>query len=158
MTISYDSKMKRYTISSQEEMQKWGQEFAQSLVTPCIIELIGDLGAGKTTLVKGLGKGLGVKESIQSPSFTVFNHYKASNNRYVHHYDFYRLSDPGIMKHDLYESINNPEAITVIEWAQSVQAILPLRRIVIKIDYDEVEDTRVISCESLSEETEGNVI
>lgn len=94
-----------------------------------VLELVGDIGAGKTSLVKGIAYGLGVKENVQSPSYTISSHYKASHDRELHHYDFYRLNDPGIMAYDLRESLNDESVITAIEWAQSVKGILPQKRV-----------------------------
>ena len=90
-----------------------------------VIELIGDIGAGKTTFVKGLAKGLAISEDIQSPSFTVSRVYNGRNDIQLVHYDFYRLSDPGIIRNELAELIQDPRTITVIEWADIVNDVLP---------------------------------
>lgn len=94
-----------------------------------VLELVGDIGAGKTSLVKGIACGFGVKENVQSPSYTIASHYKASHDRELHHYDFYRLNDPGIMAYDLHESLNDESVVTAIEWAQTVEGILPEQRL-----------------------------
>lgn len=126
--------MTTHLISSPHHMQKFGQIVASHLEVPSVIELIGDVGAGKTTFVQGLARGLGVKEPIQSPSFTVFAHHIAAHNRLLHHYDFYRLTtDPGIMKYDVQESIRDAHTITIIEWATSVENLLPVDRIIIML-------------------------
>lgn len=123
-------------IASEAEMMAFGKQFAKGLKPPKIIELVGDVGAGKTTLVRGLAKGLGVKEPITSPSFTISKEY-AFDGGILIHYDFYRLQDPGLMVGDLEESINDPQAITIVEWADSVENVLPDDRVRIIIKYQD---------------------
>ncbi len=130
-------------IHSEQEMLDYGEQFAKKLSAPTVIELIGDVGAGKTTFVRGLAKGLGVKDPITSPSFTISKQYALPNSRRLVHYDFYRLPDPGLMSEDLSESINDPNAITVIEWSNSVANLLPRRHVQVEIEYND-NDTRSI--------------
>ena len=118
-------------------MIKYGKSFAKKLNSPCVIELLGDVGAGKTTFVRGLAEGLGIKEPITSPSFTISKSYATPSNKTLIHYDFYRLPDPGLMAEDLEENINNPNNIVIIEWADSVSDLLPKDHITIKIKYNE---------------------
>ena len=124
-------------INSEQEMLNYGRAFAKKIKFPMVIELIGDVGAGKTTFTRGLAEGLGVKEPITSPSFTISKSYALPNNKHLVHYDFYRLQDPGLMLDDLNESINDQDAITVIEWGESVAGILPEGRIIVRIEYTE---------------------
>ena len=107
---------------------------------PLVIELIGDVGAGKTTFVRGLAEGLGVKEPVTSPSFTISKSYALPNHQRLVHYDFYRLPDPGLMADDLKESLSDENTITVIEWSDSVSNFLPANRTIIKIEYTETGD------------------
>lgn len=110
-----------------------------------VIELIGDVGAGKTTFVRGLAKGLGIKSPITSPSFTISKSYALPNNKgHLIHYDFYRLSDPGLMIEDLTENLQNPSNIIVIEWGKSIVDFLPDDRITIRINYSE-NNTREVT-------------
>lgn len=141
-------------IKSEQEMIEYGKEFAKKILSnsnsfnlPIIIELIGDVGTGKTTFVRGFANGLGLKESITSPSFTISKSYALPNNRTLIHYDFYRLNNPGIMKAELEESLSNKNNIIVIEWADSVANVLPNNRIQINIAYDE-NDSRKIEIEN----------
>ncbi len=129
-------------IHSEAEMLEFGQKFAKSLKAPQVVELLGDVGAGKTTLTRGIADGLGVKESVTSPSFTLSKEYNGKKYHLVH-YDFYRLADPGIMSEDLAETIADPKTITIVEWGQSVQDLLPKKRLTIEIKYVD-ENTREI--------------
>lgn len=101
---------------------------------PQVIELIGDVGAGKTTFVRGLAEGLGIKEPVTSPSFTISKSYTLKNGGHLVHYDFYRLQDPGLMVEDLKENLTKNN-IVVIEWGESIANLLPKNRLTIKIKY-----------------------
>ncbi len=130
-------------INSEQEMLAFGEKFANS-ITGQVIELIGDVGAGKTTFTRGLAKGLGIKEEITSPSFTISKVYSLPNGKTLTHYDFYRLQDPGLMKEDLEESISNPNNYTIIEWGESVSDILPKNHTTINIKYNDDGSREVI--------------
>lgn len=89
------------------------------------IELVGDVGAGKTTLTKGIAAGLGVTDDVQSPTFTISRTYDGRDNLRLVHYDFYRLNDAGIMANELAEEIGQPDTVVVIEWAEIIHGVLP---------------------------------
>ena len=127
-------------IRSEKEMLEYGEQYASTLQAPAIIELIGDVGTGKTTFVRGLAKGLGVKQSLSSPSFTISRFY-AGDKYTLTHYDFYRLEEPGLMAEDIAESIEDPTNITVVEWGESIADILPQNHKKIIIKYID-ENTR----------------
>ena len=100
---------------------------------PCAIELVGDVGAGKTTFTKGLARGLEIAEEITSPTFTISKVYENSRGQKLVHYDFYRLENPGIMVEDLFENLQDPHTVTVIEWADTVSEILPANHLRLEI-------------------------
>ncbi len=123
-------------LNTAPDLISFGQEFGKTLSAPAVIELVGDVGSGKTTLTRGIAKGLGIKETVSSPSFTISKHYAFAKNNHEQnlvHYDFYRLEDPGLMVEDLSESLNDKNTITIIEWADTVANILPENRITIRI-------------------------
>ena len=125
-------------------MLNFGKNFAKSLKNH-VIELIGDVGAGKTTFTRGLAEGLGVKEPITSPSFTISKSYPLPNHKgHLIHYDFYRLPDPGLMLDDLRENLESPDNVIVIEWGKSIENTLPKNHTKIEIKYNE-NNTREIS-------------
>ena len=112
-------------------MLDFGSSLAKSRAT--VIELVGDVGAGKTTLVRGLAKGLGIIAPVTSPSFTISKSYALPNNEgRLIHYDFYRLDDPGLMSEDLRDNLANPNNIIVIEWGESVSNLLPENHTIIR--------------------------
>lgn len=100
--------------------QELGSKLAHLLPAGSIILLEGDLGAGKTTLIQGLGAGLGISEPIVSPSFTIINEYHQGRLP-LYHIDLYRLQAVEIppLYLDIYwEGLEVPLGITAIEWAQ----------------------------------------
>ncbi len=98
-----------------------------------VLELRADFGAGKTTFVRGLVRGMGGDETVVSPSFTLSKIYWTDKGLEVHHFDFYRLSEAGIMSAQLSESLQNPRAVTVIEWGGIVLNALPERRLIVEL-------------------------
>ncbi len=97
-----------------------------------VIELASDLGGGKTTFVRGLARGAGSKDKVASPTFTINKVYDCPTFQ-IHHFDFYRLSEPGIIADELAEVLGDPQAVIVIEWADVVQHVLPADRLSITI-------------------------
>lgn len=97
-----------------------------------VIELLSDLGGGKTTFVRGLAQGMGSGDAVRSPSFTLSNQYRA-NKLTLHHFDFYRLEEPGIMERELAEVLEDPRAVVVIEWGGIAEVILPAKRLSVTI-------------------------
>lgn len=120
-------------------MLDFGVNFAnnlpQSSDSAIVLELIGDVGSGKTTFTRGLASGLKIQDHITSPSFTISKSYALPTGGHLIHYDFYRLTDPGLMIEDLYENLQNPKNIVVIEWGKSIANILPDDRTTISISY-----------------------
>ena len=120
------------------------EKLAEPAKKAIVIELIGDVGAGKTTFTRGLAEGLEAGGSVTSPSFTISKQYALKNGGRLIHYDFYRLQDPGIMSEDLKESFENPNNVTVIEWSNSVSDILPDNRTIIEFQKND-DDSRYIT-------------
>jgi tRNA threonylcarbamoyladenosine biosynthesis protein TsaE len=97
-----------------------------------VIELVSDLGGGKTAFVRGLAAGLGSRDTVRSPSFTLGNQYRA-NKLTLHHFDFYRLAEPGIMRDELAEVLADSRAAVVVEWADIIEDVLPAERLTVRI-------------------------
>ena len=114
-------------------MQQFGEKLGAQLRGGEVFELIGDVGAGKTTFTRGLAKGLGVSEQVQSPTFTISREYDGRDNLTLVHYDFYRLNEAGIMAQELAETVANRQNITVIEWSGVASDSLPRERVVLRI-------------------------
>ena len=116
-------------VTDEQQTRDLGEKLGRLLGGGEVIELVGDVGAGKTTFVKGLAVGLSIDEDVQSPSFTISRVYEARDDLQLAHYDFYRLSDAGIMADELTETTQDPLTVTVIEWADIVEGVLPDGRI-----------------------------
>lgn len=98
-----------------------------------MIELVSDLAGGKTTFVSGIARGISSTDLVSSPTFTLSNVYKGSELT-IHHYDFYRLGEAGIMGDELAETLDDEKAVTIVEWAGIVNDVLPAERLTIRID------------------------
>lgn len=120
-------------VHSETEMKEFGARLGALLRGGETIELIGDVGAGKTTLTKGIARAMSVDEDVQSPSFTISRVYEAARGLELAHYDFYRLHDAGIMANELHETMHDPLIVTIIEWADIIKGILPEDHISIRL-------------------------
>lgn len=121
------------TSTSAQETISLGENLGRALRGGELIECRSDLGGGKTTLVAGIAKGFGSVDPVASPSFTLCNTYSVKNSKQLYHFDFYRLIEPGIMRAELAEVLDDPSAVTIIEWADIVEHILPKQHIVVSI-------------------------
>jgi tRNA threonylcarbamoyladenosine biosynthesis protein TsaE len=117
--------------TSSAETERLGGLLGSGLKGGEVVELRSDLGGGKTTFVRGLVGGSGSKDNVTSPTFTLSRIYNAKNFT-IHHFDFYRLNDSGILADQLSESFNDRKAVVVIEWANIVKDILPEQRLSIE--------------------------
>ena len=122
-------------VKSVDQLKRLAWELGKTLHGGECIELRGDVGAGKTTFAQGLARGLGITTTVNSPSFTLEKSYIGSRDLTMHHYDFYRLEDPGIMRRTIAEGLTGEKNITVVEWADTVKDVLPPERIIVEIKY-----------------------
>lgn len=116
-------------------MAKLGEQIARILHGNEVIELIGDVGAGKTVLSRSILRAAGVTDAIQSPTFTICNRYEVDGQHFAH-YDFYRLGEAGIMQAEFIETINDPQTVSIIEWGDIVSSDMPSDRLTIEISTD----------------------
>lgn len=110
--------------NSADETFEFGRCVGAALRGGEIIQLVSDIGGGKTTFVKGLATGMGSDETVQSPTFIISALYECNGGKLLYHYDFYRLDDPGIMSDQLTESLNDPQSVSVIEWGGIVSNVI----------------------------------
>lgn len=128
--------------NSVEETQKLAQKLAQKLNGGEVIELIGDVGAGKTTFVVGLAEGLESRDHVSSPTFTICNVYKGRLT--IQHCDFYRLHDDKLIQKEL-EDLIDDEGVVVLEWSENLVRKID-ETVKIYIDYKS-EEKRLITLE-----------
>jgi tRNA threonylcarbamoyladenosine biosynthesis protein TsaE len=133
----------RLSTASSDETEALGAKIGARLRGGEVIELRSDLGGGKTTFVRGLARAAGSEDGVGSPSFTISREY-STPQFVIHHYDFYRLSDPGIMADELQDVMNDKQAVVIVEWADVAEHVLPNERVIIQISATG-DDTRGFS-------------
>ena len=114
---------REFRTRSEEETIELGRQIAKRLTRPCLILLIGNLGAGKTTLTKGIVAGLGRTsiDEVSSPTYTVIHEYGAD----VYHIDLYRLDTPEQVRHLGLDEMFDRGAIMLVEWGEAYRSALP---------------------------------
>lgn len=137
------------TFFNEQQMIDFGEKLASYLFPGSVVTLEGDLGAGKTTLTKGIGKGLGVQKVINSPTFTIVKIYQGRFPLY--HFDAYRLE--GQNEELGFEEMFEDEGVCVIEWPVFIQDILPSQRLAIHIVKND-DQSRTLTLEAIGEKYE----
>ena len=121
------------TLEGEEDTLALGGRLATGLQESCRLYLHGDLGAGKTTLVRGLLRGLGFEGRVKSPTFSLVEPYKFSSLS-LYHFDFYRFEHPSELRDSgLLEHFGNQD-VCVVEWPQKAAEFLPLSDLDIHLD------------------------
>ncbi|MFC7393531.1 tRNA (adenosine(37)-N6)-threonylcarbamoyltransferase complex ATPase subunit type 1 TsaE [Scopulibacillus cellulosilyticus] len=122
--------MFQWICNSPEETIKFAEKLAEHLSPGDVLTLSGDLGAGKTTFTKGIAKALGIKEVINSPTFTIIKEYDGGKMP-LYHMDVYRISDEEDLGFDEYL---DGDGITVVEWADNIASWLPDHLLKVEIE------------------------
>lgn len=122
-------------VLSEKEMKKIAQDIAKLVKKGDIYCLCGELGAGKTQFSKGFGQGLGIKDEITSPTFTIVNEYREGIIPFFH-FDMYRINDTEELYDIGYEEYFFGGGVCLVEWADIVKEIIPNDAIWIKITKD----------------------
>jgi len=130
--------------TSSTDTEAFGEQIGTRLRGGEVIELVSDLGGGKTTFVRGLARGAGSTDTVASPTFTISREYRAKNFTVVH-FDFYRLDESGIVAEELREFIGDPQTVVVVEWGDIVEDVLPVKRVSVRLAQVD-DDTREIYC------------
>ena len=138
-------------ITSEQETEQLGERIGQSAKPGTVIALIGDLGTGKTTLTKSIARGLGVTETVTSPTFNIIREYK-SGRIPLYHFDVYRIADPDEMFELGYEEYFYSDGICVVEWADIIEELLPEDAVIIHIERGASEEEREYRIEGESED------
>ncbi|MCR4868192.1 tRNA threonylcarbamoyladenosine biosynthesis protein TsaE [Lachnospiraceae bacterium C10] len=141
-----------YETNGEKETWELGFALAREAKAGNVYTLTGDLGVGKTVFTKGFAAGLGITEPVSSPTFTIVLQYDSGRLPF-YHFDVYRIGDVEEMDEIGYEDCFYGEGVTMIEWAQLIQEILPPRRtkILIEKDLERGFDYRRITIEEVGE-------
>ncbi len=119
-------------LATEADTLALGTSLAAGFRPGMVIYLIGDLGAGKTTLARGILSALGVTERIKSPTYTLVEPYTISS-LYLYHFDFYRLINPDEWVDAGFREYFNPEAICLVEWPDKAGTQLPAPDVTIEL-------------------------
>ncbi len=135
---------------SPEETFAFGEELGKNARPGQVYTLIGDLGVGKTVLTQGIAKGLGIDEAICSPTFTIVQEYHTGRMPF-YHFDVYRIGCVEEMDEIGFDDYVYGEGLTMIEWANLIEEILPEHfwQIVIEKDLEKGFDYRMITVEEV---------
>jgi tRNA threonylcarbamoyladenosine biosynthesis protein TsaE len=118
--------------NSSEETEAVAEKIGKVCKGGEVIELISDLGGGKTTFARGLARGIGSTGVVSSPTFTISKVYAGPKLK-MYHFDFYRLDDAGLMAHELHDAIDDPVGVIAVEWGEVVSQVLPDKRLTVSI-------------------------
>ena len=128
-------------IKSLQEMQDLAVDFSKTLKKGDVVLLFGDLGAGKTTFTQFVFSALGVKEIVNSPTFSILKSYSGKFN--FHHFDTYRISVEEAIEAGFDEVFEDKNSVIFIEWSENIKPLLPAKTIKINIKYVD-ENTREV--------------
>lgn len=129
-----------------------GEQLGRALVPGTVIALVGDLGAGKTTLTRGMLAGLGFTGRVKSPTYAILETYRLDLKSDIkldfYHFDFYRFQDPREWESAGFRECFNPQAVCVIEWPERATGVLPLADLTVTLRHQ--QDARVATLSSAS--------
>lgn len=124
--------MIKIVTKTPQELEYIGKRMAQFFQPGDFLALEGDLGAGKTSLTKGIASGLGITEVVNSPTFTIIHEYETGRMP-LYHMDVYRIKQPEEMYELGYEEYFYGQGLTVVEWANQIASLLPEEYLQIEI-------------------------
>lgn len=119
--------------TSSDETENLAAQLGSRLRGGESIELVSDLGGGKTTFTRGLARGAGSNDKVGSPTFTLSREYTAPKFT-IAHFDFYRLAEAGIVADELAEAVHDSAYVCVVEWGDIVHDVLPEKRVTVRIE------------------------
>ena len=123
------------------ELVDWGRRLGRQVDPPLVVTLDGELGAGKTTLVRAICAGYGVREDVTSPTFAIVHQYDAPKSP-VYHIDLFRLESPSALQNIGWDDIVQADALTLIEWPRRAGELLPADHLPIELRHVPGDPTR----------------
>lgn len=141
------ARMAEFNVSSESEMLRLGGNLAAALAPPHILYLQGNLGAGKTTLVRGILTALGHTSKVKSPTYTLVESYRIGELA-CYHFDLYRLADPEELETIGFRDYLDANALCFVEWPEKGEGWLPVPDLLIRLEPLSANG-RHVSCEAM---------
>jgi len=123
------------SLANAKATERLGATLWQVLPASCLVFLYGELGAGKTTLVRGLLRAAGYSGTVKSPTYTLVEEYRLAQ-RTVYHFDLYRLTDPEELEWIGVDDYLHDDSLCLIEWPQMGRGFLPAADVIIRLEID----------------------
>ncbi|AOE50624.1 tRNA (adenosine(37)-N6)-threonylcarbamoyltransferase complex ATPase subunit type 1 TsaE [Kangiella sediminilitoris] len=124
-----------FALAGEKDTVALGRELAKDFSAPLVVYLYGELGAGKTTLVRGILQGFGHEGAVKSPTYTLVEPYDLDRMK-VFHFDLYRLADPEELEYIGIREYQDQDSILIFEWPDKGAGMIPEADLVIKMNYD----------------------
>ena len=119
---------------TEDELIAWGERLGRAARPPLLVTLTGDLGTGKTTLVRAICRGYGVAEEVTSPTFALVHEFAGSRSK-VYHLDLYRLKGPAELANLGWDEILADEALVLVEWPERAAGAIPTAHVPIELEH-----------------------
>jgi tRNA threonylcarbamoyladenosine biosynthesis protein TsaE len=119
---------------TEAELVAWGERFGRELTLPCCVVLSGDLGAGKTTLVRAIARAQGTLEPVTSPTYSLVHEYSSPRGP-VMHLDLYRLKSPEELHQLGWEDALRSRGLVLVEWPERAGGMLPARHVALRLEH-----------------------
>jgi len=126
--------MLAFELAGESRQMALGRRLAGVCTPPCIIYLSGELGTGKTTLVRGFLRGLGFLGKVKSPTYTLLEPYELAD-RSCYHCDLYRLADPRELEYLGLQDLLDDRAVLLVEWPERGEGVLPAADLMVRLDH-----------------------
>lgn len=127
----------KLTVTSEQELPQVAQQILTAFGNRKVILFYGEMGVGKTTLIKQLCKQLGVEEATTSPTFSIVNEYLANTDQPIYHFDFYRIEEEAEVFDLGYEDYFYSDNYCFVEWPEKIPNLLPEDTVTLKIELGE---------------------
>lgn len=128
--------MKTIHITALDELPQVAESIVEAIGRRTVVAFRGEMGAGKTTLIREIVKELGATDTVTSPTFAIINQYKGRNNRRICHFDFYRINDIREAFDFGYEEYFFSDNLCLVEWPEKIEQLLPENVMTVRITVD----------------------
>ena len=128
--------MKTIHITSQDDLPDVAEAVIEALGRRTVVAFRGEMGAGKTTLIREIAAQLGATDTVTSPTFAIVNQYKGKGGRRIHHFDFYRINDVREAYDFGYEEYFYSGDLCLVEWPEKIEQLLPDNAMTVRITVD----------------------